>query len=71
MSAQQGCHFNLLVNTEGATWGVARAFRLPDGALVRRPICRAPLTPPKIGASCAILYKTTAALLQENSLGRL
>jgi len=47
MSAQYGCHFNNLVTTEGATWGVVRAFWLPNGASVRRLIRRAPLTPPK------------------------
>jgi len=32
MSAQYGCHFNHLLKTEGATWGVVRAFWLPNGA---------------------------------------
>jgi len=36
-----------LMNTEGATWAVVRAFWLPNGASVRRLIRRAPLTSPK------------------------
>jgi len=43
MSAQYGCHLKHLVNTEGATWGVVRAFWLPTRASVRRLIRRAPL----------------------------
>jgi len=49
MSAQYGCHLNHMVNTEGATWGVVRAFRLPNGASIRRLIRRAPLAAPKSG----------------------
>jgi len=36
-------------NIEGATWGVVRAFWLPNEASERRLICGAPLTPPKQG----------------------
>jgi len=49
MSAQYGCHLNHIVNTEGATWGVVRAFWLLNGASVRRLIRRVPQAPPKYG----------------------
>ena len=45
--AKYGCHLTDIANAEGATWGVVRAFWLPNGASVRRFIRRAPLTPPK------------------------
>ena len=49
MSAQYGCHLTYIASIEGATWGVVRAFWLPNGASVRRLIRRAPLTPQKKG----------------------
>jgi len=47
MRALYGCHLAYIASIEGATWGVVRAFWLPNGASVRRLIRRAPLTPPK------------------------
>ena len=35
MRARYGCYLNDMVNIEGATWGVVRAFGLPNGASVR------------------------------------
>jgi len=43
-----------IASIEGATWGVARAFWLPNGASVKRLIRRAP-DAREIGASCATL----------------